>query len=119
MTSRLYPTTRRLFQQVFTGLRRVGLLSVLSPLSFSLAALYVCGLLLLDERQTATRVAGWLPGRAHDAINRLLTRHRISTRRLFGQVIRRAKGLGRGYLVIDEVILEKPYGEKCAWIGYL
>jgi SRSO17 transposase len=119
MTSRLYATTRRLFRQVFVSMRQLGLLSVLSPLSFSLLALYICGLILLDKRQTATRVADWLPGRAHDALNRLLTQHTISTRRLFAKMIEWAKRLGSGFLVLDEVILAKPYGEKCAWIGYL
>jgi len=119
MTSRLYPTTRRLFRQVFVCMRKLGLLSVLSPLSFMVLALYICGLILLDKRQTATRVAEWLPGRAHDALNRLLTQQGISTRSLFTQVIEWAKRLGSGYLVVDEVILAKPYGKKCAWIGYL
>ena len=119
MTSRLYTTTRRLFRQVFVSMRQLGLLSVLSPLSFSLLAVYICGLILLDKRQTATRVADWLPGRAHDALNRLLTQHTISTRRLFARVIEWAKRLGSGFLVLDEVILAKPYGKKCAWIGYL
>jgi DDE superfamily endonuclease len=119
MTSRLYPTTRRLFRQVFVSMRQLGLLSVLSPLSFALLAVYICGLILLDKRQTATRVADWLPGRAHDALNRLLTEHSISTRSLFAQVIEWAKRLGTGYLVVDEVILAKPYGKKCPWIGYL
>jgi hypothetical protein len=119
MTSRLYPTTRALFRQVFASLQRLGLLGSLPPLSFALMSLYVCGLLLLDEHQTASRIANWLPGRAHDALNRLLTQHRLSTRRLFGQVIEWAKRLGSGYLVIDEVVLEKPYGNKCGWIGYV
>lgn len=88
-------------------------------LRFSLLALYICGLLLLDKRQNATRVAEWLPGRAHDALNRLLTQHSISTRSLFAKVIEWAKRLGSGYLVLDEVILGKPYSEKCAWIGYV
>lgn len=119
MTSRLYPTTRRLFLQVVNCLRRIGLVSVLSPLSFVLLALYVCGLLMLDRRQTATRISSWLPGRAHDAFNRLLSQRTISTRRLFGKVIAWAKRLGNGYLVADEVVLAKPFGAKCAWIGYI
>lgn len=118
MTSRLYPTTIQLFRQVFASLRRLGLATALSPLGFAMLALYVCGLLLLERRQTATRIADWLPGRAHDAINRLLVHPPITTRRLFGSVIQWAKHLGSGYLVVDEVVLEKPYGTKCAWIGW-
>lgn len=119
MTSRLYPTTRRLFRQVFASLHRLGLVGVLSPLSFALMALYISGLMLLEKHQTATRMADWLPGRAHDALNRLLTGSGISTRSLFEQVIHWAQALGRGYLVVDEVVLEKPFGEKCAWIGWI
>lgn len=119
MTSRLYPTTIRLFRQVFASLRRLGLASALSPLGFAMLALYVCGLLLLERRQTATHIADWLPGRAHDALNRLLVHPPITTRRLFGSVIQWAKHLGSGFLVVDEVVLEKPYGTKCAWIGWM
>ena len=72
MASRLYPTTRRLFGQVMRGLTTLGLGAVLSPLVLSLMALYITGLLLLDRRQNGTRIADWLPARAHDAINRLL-----------------------------------------------
>ncbi|HXF86350.1 MAG TPA: hypothetical protein VNK49_13275 [Anaerolineales bacterium] len=99
MTSRLYATTRRLFQQVFGKLKVLGLWTVLTPLSFSLLALYICGLLLLERRQNATRLADWLPGRVHDAFNRLLTQHAISTRRLFGCILQWAQHLGTGYLV--------------------
>jgi hypothetical protein len=72
MASRLYPTTRRLFQQVMQHVKVIGLGAVLSPLVLALVALYVTGLLLLDRRQTGTRIADWLPGRAHDALNRLV-----------------------------------------------
>lgn len=119
MTSRLYPTTRRLFGQVCTCLQRLGLSPVLSPLGFALLALYLCGLLLLERRQTATRIADWLPGRAHDALNRLLVQPPLSSRRLFAQLIGWAQRLGPGYLVVDEVLVDKPFGEKCAWIGWM
>lgn len=119
MTSRLYPTTIQLFRQVFASLRRLGLATALSPLGFAILVVYVCGLLLLDRRQTATRIADWLPGRAHDALNRLLVHPPITTRRLFDCVIQWAKQLGSGFLVVDEVVLEKPYGTKCAWIGWM
>ncbi len=75
----------------------------------------MCGLLLLDRRQTATRIADWLPGRAHDALNRLLVHPPITTHRLFDHVIQWAKQLGSGYLVVDEVVLEKPYGTNLAF----
>jgi DDE superfamily endonuclease len=119
VTSRLYPTTIHLFRQVVASLRRLGLTSAISPLGFALLTLYLCGLILLERRQTATRIAGWLPGRAHDALNRLLVQPPITSRRLFGYVIQWAKYLGSGYLVVDEVILEKPFGDHCAWIGWM
>jgi len=49
MASRLYPTTRRLFGQVMRSLERFGLGGISSPLVFSLMALYITGLLLLDR----------------------------------------------------------------------
>jgi SRSO17 transposase len=119
MTSRLYITTRKLFGQVFARLKRLGLASCLPPLSFSLLAVYVCGLLMLSRDQNATCLAAWLPARAHDALNRLLSQHRISTRQLFGCVIEWAKRLGSGYLVIDEVVVEKPFARLCSWVGYI
>ena len=44
----------------------------------------------------ASRITDWLPGRAHDALNRLLTRHTISTRKLFTQIMQWAKRWGSG-----------------------
>jgi hypothetical protein len=118
MTSRLYATTRRLFRQVFGKLKILGLWSVLTPLSFGLLAIYICGLLLLERRQTATRLSDWLPGRAHDALNRLLTQHALSTRALFQAILAWVRQLGKGYLVIDDVVIEKPFSAKCAWVGW-
>jgi hypothetical protein len=100
-------------------LHRLGLGRALSPFGLAMTTLYVCGLILLERRQTATRMADWLPARAHDAINRLLVHPPILTRRLFGYVIQWAQHLGSGYLLVDEVVLEKPFGQKCAWIGWM
>ncbi len=61
MASRLYPTTKRLFKQVFQTLKGLGLAATLSPLVFALMTLYITGLLLLDRRQNGTRIAAWLP----------------------------------------------------------
>ncbi|HXF84901.1 MAG TPA: transposase [Anaerolineales bacterium] len=118
MTSRLYATTRRLFRQVFGKLKVLGLWTALTPLSFSLLASYICGLLLLERRQNATHLADWLPGRAHDAFNRLLTQHAISTRRLFGCIVQWAQHLGTGYLVVDDVVIAKPFSALCSWVGW-
>lgn len=118
MTSRLYPTTRRLFQQVFRGLQALGLGAILSPLSFGLMAVYITGLVLLDRRQNGTRVADWLPVRCHDAVNRLLRMHNISSRSLMKRVIAWAKCLGKGYLAVDDVVVEKPFSKLCGWVGW-
>jgi len=119
MTSRLYSTTRKLFRQVFASLKSLGLLAILPPLSFVLLAIYLCGLIFLDRRQNSTRMADWFPGRAHDALNRLLTTHSISTRALFQAVIGWSKHLGTGYLVLDEVVIAKPYTRQSGWVGYI
>ena len=63
MTSRLYRTTRPLGAQVALILRRIGVEEVGTPTTVVLIALYVAGLILLDGRQTQTRVALFLPGR--------------------------------------------------------
>ena len=72
MASRLYPTTRRLLGQVMQGLVTLRFGAVLSPLVLSLMALYSTGLLLLDRRQNGTRIAEWLPARAHPISTRAL-----------------------------------------------
>lgn len=118
MASRLYPTTRRLFKQVAGLLRALGLKGVLPPLVFGLMAVYITGLLLLDRRQNGTRIADWLPARAHDAINRLLRTHVLSTRALMTAIIEWAKGLGPGYVAIDDVVVEKPFSQHIPWVGW-
>ena len=101
MASRLYPTTRCLFRQALQVLLALGLGTALPALPFALMALYVTGLILLDRRQNGQRMANWLPSRAHDAFNRLLRVHPLSTRTVMKAIIRWAKRLGTGYLVID------------------
>ena len=85
MTARLYRTTRPLHAAVPPGPGRPA------PGGGGHAddgradrALYVTGLVLLDERQTQTRVARHLPGRCHDARNRLLRAMPLSTRAVMG-----------------------------------
>jgi hypothetical protein len=53
-----------------------------SPATVALIALYVTGLILLQARPTETRVTRVLPGRCHDALNRLLRTTPWSTRAL-------------------------------------
>jgi SRSO17 transposase len=118
MASRLYPTTRRLFQQVVQHVKVIGLGAALSPLVLALVVLYVTGLLLLDRRQNGTRIADWLPARAHDALNRLVRSHELSTRALMKSVIGWARRLGTGYLVVDDVMVSKPFCKRCPWVGW-
>lgn len=118
MASRLYPTTRRLFRQVVRALKRFGLGACVSPLVFALMAVYITGLLLLDRQQNGTRIADWLPARAHDALNRLLRRHLLSTRKLMTALMNWAKQLGSGYLSLDDVVVDKPFASRCPWVGW-
>jgi len=119
MTSRLYRTTRPLAAQVTLVLRRLGVEEVGSPTIAALIALYVAGLILLDGRQTQTRVALFLPGRAHDALNRLLRVMPFSTRALMGMLVGLCKGHHKdGYLCLDDVVVEKAFARKLPWAGW-
>jgi len=59
MVYRLYPTTRRLFKQVVESLQALGLRSVFPRLVSGLMAVYITGLLLLEQRQNGKRIADW------------------------------------------------------------
>jgi hypothetical protein len=87
-------------------LRRLGIERVGSPTAAVLIALYVTGLILLDGRQTQTRVTRFLPGRCHDALNRLLRVMPLSTRVLMGLLIAQARACHEeGYLCLDDVVV--------------
>ena len=119
MTPRLYRTTRPLAARVSVLLRRIGIGSVGSPTTVALIALYVAGLILLDGRQTQTRVALFLPGRAHDALNRLLRVMPLSTRALMGLLVIFCKERHKdGYLCIDDVVIEKAFARRLSWAGW-
>jgi hypothetical protein len=80
MASRLHATTHPLFQQL------VFLLPAL-PLGLPFGrlqrvALSLAGLVLSGRDQTACRITRYLPGRAHDALNYLLRRTRLSPHQL-------------------------------------
>jgi hypothetical protein len=86
-----------------------------------LIALYVTGLILLDGPQTQTRVSRFLPGRCHDALNRLS----CGGNALFdpgadgapdrlGQSVPRG---GDGYLFLDDVVVEKAFAKR-SWRGH-
>jgi DDE superfamily endonuclease len=122
VTPRLYRTTRPLAVRVALALRRLDIAGVGSPTTIALIALYVAGLILLDGRQTQTRVALFLPGRAHDALNRLLRVMPLSTRTLMGLLIALCKKRRRhredGYLCLDDVVIEKAFARKLPWAGW-
>jgi hypothetical protein len=119
MTSRLYRTTRPLAAQITLIVRRFGVEEVGTPTTVALIALYVAGLILLDGRQTQTRVALFLPGRAHDAINRLLRVMPLSTRALMGVLLAWVKRHGEdGYLCLDDCVVEKAFAKKLPWAGW-
>ena len=93
-----------------------------NSISFSFrpfVSLCVTGLILLDKRQTSRRISFWLPARSHDALNRLLRSIPISTRALMGRLILLANRLNmKGYLVIDDVVVEKPFSKKIPWVAW-
>jgi hypothetical protein len=99
-------------------LKEFGLGARLSGLMLSVIGLYITGLLLLDRRQNGTRIVEWLPGRAHDAVNRLMRTYELSTRVLMKCLISWAKRLGSGYLAVDDVVVSKPYSRLSAWVGW-
>src|SRR5262245_36143958 len=116
MASRLYRTTRPLYLAVERVLWLLQMPLLGSPTLVVLIALSVTGLILLAARPTQTRVARRLPGRAHDALNRSLRTMPWSTRSLMRLLIGFAKRLGRdGYLVLDEVIVEKAFAKRLRW----
>lgn len=118
MASRLYRTTRLLYLCVCQALERLKLWSLGTPTLAVLIAWSVTGLILLDARPTQTRVARFLPGRQHDALNRLLREMPFSTRALLALLCAFAKRLGcDGYLVLDEVIVEKAFAKRLRWAG--
>ena len=116
MASRLYRTTRQLFLAVERVLLRLQLSSLGTPTLAALITLVVTGLILLDARPTHTRLARFLPARCHDAFNRLLCDMPFSCRRLSALLLAFAKRLNRdGYLVLDDVIVEKARAKALRW----
>jgi SRSO17 transposase len=64
-------------------------------------------------------VARALPGRHHDALNRLLRVMPWSSRALTGLLLAYAKRLGcPGYLALDDVIVEKAYAKRLRWAAW-
>jgi len=120
MASRLYRSTQPLYLEVLRRLRHLGIAAATSPTTFALIALYISGLILLDRRQTQTRLSRFLPARCHDAINRLLRLTPLSTRALMGAVVRRIKRQegASGYLCLDDVVVEKAFAKKLPWAGW-
>ncbi|HYQ92178.1 MAG TPA: transposase [Candidatus Competibacteraceae bacterium] len=119
MASRLYRTTRRLYEAVEAVLRALGVPVLGTPTWAMLLGWVVTGLILLDARPTQTRVARLLPGRCHDALNRWYRLMPFSSRALMGLLMAYVKRLGQdGYLVLDDVIIEKAFAQRLAWAGW-
>jgi hypothetical protein len=119
VASRLYSSTRQLYRQVTARLATLGLSTLGSATLVALIGLYVTGLVLLDVRQTQTRVTRFLPARCHDALNRLLRLMPFSTRAMMGQLAMWVKRMGlSGYLCLDDVVIEKAFACKLPWAGW-
>jgi hypothetical protein len=120
MVSRLYPTTRSLYQQVENVLVMVTVNDLFTPTQFGLVCLYVTGLILLDRKQTNTRISLYLPARCHDAINRLLRVIPFSTRAVLKVCAAFVCRMGvTGYLSLDDVIVPKPFSQTLSWVSNL
>ncbi|HEV2121770.1 MAG TPA: hypothetical protein VGW38_03220 [Chloroflexota bacterium] len=116
MASRLYRTTRRLYQCVEAVVQRLHVSALGTPTLAILIAWSVTGLILLAARPTQTRVARMLPGRCHAARHRRLRTMPLSTRALTALLRAFAKQLRRdGYLVLDEVMVEQAYAKRLPW----
>jgi hypothetical protein len=79
--------------------------------------------MLLDARPSQTRISHALPAREHDALNRLLRTVPLSTRALLAGIVvlvaALSRGLGTlGYLVMDDVIIEKPFARRLPWAAW-
>ncbi len=97
------------------GLEALGFGAVVCPLTFGLMAVYVTGLLLLDRRQNGTHLAGRLPARSHDAINRLLRTHTVSTLVLMETIIEWIKCLAIKGI---QVAVEPPGHSAAAFVRH-
>jgi hypothetical protein len=119
VASRLYRTTRPLHLQVTRALDQLVVVSVGSPTTVILIALYVTGLILLDARPTQPHVTRVLPGRCHDARNRLLRVTPLSTRRLMGLLVAWVRRADQpGCLCLDDVVVEKAFARRLPWAGW-
>jgi hypothetical protein len=125
MALRLYRTTRLLYGQVTTALQALQVPAAVgdNPTLFGVVALYLTGLLLLDARPSQTRISQVLPAREHDALNRLLRTGPLSTRALLAGTLVLVAGLSRalgtpGYLVVDDVVIEKPFAKRLPWAAW-
>ena len=65
-----------------------------------------------------SRVTRFLPGRCHDALNRLLRVMPFSTRRLMALLVQWVKRQPQGYLCLDDVIVEKGFAQKLLLAGW-
>ena len=120
MMSRLYPTTQVLYEQVSAVLCALSVNDLFSATQFGILCVYVAGLILLDKKQTNTRITLYLPARCHDAVNRLLRTAPFSTRALLalGAVWARGQGVV-GYLSLDDVVVPKPFSRALCWVTTL
>lgn len=119
MVSRLYASTRSLWQQVETAIAVLEVGRGRPRRLVEVMALYVTGLILLEKGQTAVRIATVLPGRAHDALNRLLRVLPWSPHQLILSLVRWVqRQTGPGYLCLDDVVVEKPFAKLLTWAGW-
>jgi hypothetical protein len=119
MVSRLYASTRSLWEEVETAVAALDVGRGRPRRLVEVMTLYITGLILLEKGQTAVRIATVLPGRARDALNRLLRVLPWSSQQMILGLIRWVqRQAGPGYLCLDDVVVEKPFAEVLSWAGW-
>lgn len=74
---------------------------------------YCAGLIALDKKQTAVRIAEYLGGLSHDSLTRMLAKDHWHCSVLMLHFIRIIQlCLGPGYLIVDDTLLPHPRSKK-------
>lgn len=90
---------------------KIGL--CLPPKALQSLTTYCAGLIVLDRKQTALRIAGYLGVFSHDRLTRFLSKGDFSCSKLmlhFVGLIQHFRG--KGFLIIDDLLLPHPRSKK-------
>jgi len=73
---------------------------------------YAGGLLALDGKQTANKIAKYLGGFSHDHLTRMLAGERWHCSMLLLSFVKLIGCLGQGFLIIDDTLIHHPRSKK-------